>query len=316
MTTTTTTTTSPSSLPQISPPPVAREVILSHLNNSSYVRAVRNNTNASKLPAWVKNTVDVLFFLFVMAMCVGCVMLLIANLVFAVQGLVIGRRYYDSPDSCNAVMGTWMLVYGSLSISAFLLSCCGKSTASNNNNNDDDADDGNPKRKRTFAGALFTLTSLVNMCWVCYGFSLASSSAAATVAPGSLPACDPASLWDSFYLMTYFLFYGSIALFGATLLGSCVFITYFAKYGDKLQSGEARGPFRDNPDLPKASIVLMRGGANGSIEGDGVIAEPEVYLAEVEEGAGRVPVATAVERNQGGTSGVGDGVRGGVVAMS
>ena len=154
----------------------------------------------------------------------------IANLVFAIQALVVGANTYQGPD-CQRTIGQWLIVYGSLVLGSTVLGCC-----CGERRKDDESDEPPKGNICQFVGHLCGFAAFG---WLCYGINIIYDN------PGTYQQCNP-SQWDVFHLIVMFMFWGSIAVLGSVIFLCCCIFPVIVTFADE-QAG--REPNNRQPDI-------------------------------------------------------------------
>jgi hypothetical protein len=154
-----------------------------------------------------KGGIFFLLFLFVLIpllvlTLLGGLLMVVAGIVFAIQGLVVGARTYQGGfQNCQYIPGYWMIVFGSLLLGTLILPCCCPPV-------------GPMKTTAATCGFLiFLILALATLAWICYGVHL-------VYYPSPFYQCNP-SQYTIFDRIVMFMFWGIIALIAALLLLTC-----------------------------------------------------------------------------------------------
>jgi hypothetical protein len=186
----------------------------------------------------------------VIALCLWLTVYAVASFVFAVQALIVGTATYQQAD-CQNRYGVWLIVYGSLIVASAFFSCFCMSPGKK------DEDRKNPCQ------ILVTLIGLANFGWLCYGINIVYSN------PTDI--CNQ-SQYDVFRMIVMFMFWGAIAILGASLFLCCSVFPVVAAAADDFKA-----------DANKSANNAVPAQATDLEKGESVPATAKVPVTKAEE---------------------------------
>lgn len=180
---------------------------------------------------------------------------MIAGLVFAFQTLIVGVPIYKSSIGCESLMGTWMVVYGSLFWASFGLNCfCGAGTQRKNADEEEKFGEFQP----TNCGVvLANLIGLANMCWIFYGMNIVETNAQNVSVCAALHPSVSSDLYSIFKLQVQFMFWGFIAVLATAFFVICVGIPILMLNSDAMEQHVEKIMKQKEEDLKHVSKYAM-----------------------------------------------------------